>query len=119
MVNYLVLGQTYFANSLATTNAAVISAVKTQLVCISANNASAAARFVRFYSKATAPVVGTDIPVMVITVPASSSKEIFFGDGFQFPTGIGVAITSGAAAADATALLAAGDVQLAVNYYIQ
>lgn len=103
-------------NSAATTNGAVSKATAGQLINCVANNASVAAKYVRFYNKATAPTVGTDVPIVVITVPASASKEIEFGSvGKRFTTGIGYSITGGATATDATAV-AAGDVQLAFDY---
>lgn len=106
---------TTVVNSLASTNASVIKATAGVLYGFCINNASAATRYVRFYRKATAPVPGTDVPVMVVTVPAGSSKEIQLANpGMLMATGIGVAITAGAAVLDATAV-AAGDVQLIVT----
>lgn len=78
-------------------------------------NASASTKFVRFFNKASAPTVGTDVPIMVVAVPATSSKEIEYVPAVRFGTGIAVAITGGAAATDATAV-AAGDVQLLVSF---
>ena len=115
MSTLMPLGVTYAVNSLASTNAALIVGRQAQLAGIFANNASAATKWVRFYNKATAPVPGTDIPIIVVAIPASSSKEMDLGEGIQFPLGLGVAITGAAPANDATAV-AAGDVQLAVDY---
>lgn len=110
-------GQTPVAvNSAATTNAAVSKASAGVLLNVSANNATAAAKFIRFYNKATAPTVGTDVPIIVLTVLANASKEIEYGIvGKRFSTGIGHAITNAAAVLDAT-VVAAGDVQLAYDY---
>ena len=105
----------YSVNSLATANPALIQAGPTRLQGIYANNASAATKWVRFYNKATAPTVGTDIPVTVVAIPASSSKEIDFGEGIAFSLGLGVSITGAAPATDATAV-AAGDVQLGIEF---
>lgn len=105
----------YTVNSTASTNAAVIKTVAANLYGISAMNASATTKYVRFYSKATTPIVGTDVPIMVVAVPATSSKEIEYVPALRIATGLGVAITGGAAATDATAV-AAGDVQLLVSY---
>jgi hypothetical protein len=102
-------------NSAASTNAANVKATAGNVYTIFANNASAAAKYVRLYNKATAPTVGTDVPVRVITIPASSSKEIALTVPLRFATGIGYAITGGAATLDATAV-AAGDVQLALDW---
>lgn len=105
----------YTVNSAATTNAANIKSTAANLYGISAMNTSATTKYVRFYSKATTPTVGTDVPIMVVAVPATSSKEIEYVPGLRVATGLGVSITGGAAATDATAV-AAGDVQLLVSY---
>lgn len=105
----------YTVNSAATTNAANIKATAANLYGISAMNTSASTKYVRFYSKATAPTVGTDVPIMVVAIPATSSKEIEYVPALRIVTGLGVAITGGAAATDTTAV-AAGDVQLLVSY---
>ena len=109
------LGKPYSVNSLATTNGALIKAGSTQLTAYCINNASASSRWVRFYNKGTAPTVGTDVPVLVTQVPASTSKEVSFGEGHQFPLGLGIAITGAAPVLDTTAV-AAGDVQVCLNY---
>lgn len=82
---------------------------------IIATNASAAVKYVRLYNKASAPTVGTDIALITIVIPATFSKKIVYDIGFKFGTGIAFAITGGAAATDATAV-AAGDVQLLINW---
>lgn len=105
----------YTVNSGATTNAANIKSTAANLYGISAMNTSATTKYVRFYSKATTPTVGTDVPIMVVAVPATSSKEIQYIPALRVATGLGVSITGGAAATDATAV-AAGDVQLLVSY---
>lgn len=105
----------YTVNSAASTNAAVIKSTAANLYGISAMNTSATTKYVRFYSKATTPTVGTDVPIMVVAVPATSSKEIDYTPALRIATGLGVAITGGAAATDATAV-SAGDVQLLVSY---
>jgi hypothetical protein len=103
-------------NAAASTNSTLVKGAAGQIKQLFAFNASAATKYIRLYDKATAPTVGTDAPVIVIAVPATSSKELIFGDntGLPFKTGIGLAITGGAARLDATAV-AAGDVQLYVN----
>lgn len=103
-------------NSAATTNAAVSKASAGVVLNLEANNAAAADKFVRLYNKATAPTVGTDVPIVVIAIKANTSKEIEFGTvGKRFSTGIGHAITNLGTALDAT-VVAAGDVQLAYDY---
>ena len=69
----------------------------------------------RLYNKTTAPVVGTDVPMIVIHVPANSSKEINFTSGITFTDGIAYSITDGDALLDATAVSADG-VQVYIGY---
>ncbi len=105
----------YTVNAANTTNSAVIKASAGAVLSVSAFNASGATRYVKFYDKATAPTVGTDVPYRVVAIPATSSKEIAFPYGDTYALGIGVGIVTGAAVTDATAPTA-GDVQLTVNY---
>lgn len=73
-------------------------------------NPGAASAWVHFYNKNTAPVVGTDIPVVSILVPVGETKisDNFYGLNFSAGIGIGAsdnsAVTS--AVAPATALVA-------------
>jgi hypothetical protein len=69
----------------------------------------------RLYDKATAPVVGTDVPMIIIHVPANSSKEINFTSGITFTDGIAYSITDGETLLDATAVSADG-VQVYIGY---
>lgn len=105
----------YTVNSAATTNAASIKATGANVYGLSVMNTSASTKYVRLFNLTTAPTVGTSVPIMVVAVPATSSKEIEFVPALRFSTGLSVAITGGAAATDATAV-AAGDVQLLVSY---
>ena len=103
-------------NSAATTNATLVKASAGIIYTIQANNTTAAAKYLRLYNLTTAPTVGTSTPVMVITIPASSSIDLAIGAvGLKFATGISYAITNAAAYLDATAV-AAGDVQVLINY---
>lgn len=109
------LTTTTSVNSAASTNAANVKTTAGTVYNIFIHNASAATRYVRFYNKASAPTVGTDVPVQVIAVPAGSSKEITSPVGIKYGTGIGYSITAAAGATDATAV-AAGDVQLSFSW---
>lgn len=103
-------------NSAATTNATLVKSSAGIIYTIQANNTTAAAKYLRLYNLTTAPTVGTSTPVMVITIPAASSITVPIGlVGLKFSTGISYAITNAAAYLDATAV-AAGDVQLLINY---
>ena len=69
----------------------------------------------RLYNKATAPIVGTDVPMIIIHVPSGSSKEINFTSGITLADGIAYSITGGVSLLDATAVDADG-VQLYMGY---
>jgi hypothetical protein len=105
----------YALNSAATTNATSVKATAGNLLSLTMVNFSASAKFVKLYAKATAPTVGTDIPVDVIEIAANSSKQMTFGQGLPFLLGIALAITGAQPDADATAV-AAGDVKVHMGY---
>lgn len=102
-------------NSAATTNATNVKASAGRLYKWLLTNTSAAAKFVKFYNKASAPTVGTDLPVLTVTVPANATVAFSDPIGWSFATGIGFAITGAVTDADATAV-AAGDVLLTIEW---
>lgn len=107
---------TLFRNSTATTNATLVKNAAGTLYAIVATNIAATACFLKLYNKATAPTVGTDVPVMTIPVPAGQSISLDLGAlGLRFTTGIGIGITTGADDND-TAAIAAGNVKLSLSY---
>lgn len=70
-------------------------------------NPSAATVFVKLYNKASAPVVASDVPVVVIPVLAGQSYSVEYGrNGKRFSLGLGLAVTGAAAVTDATAVAA-------------
>ena len=103
--------------SAATTNATSVKASAGQVghMMLSNNHATNLAYF-KLYNKASAPTVGTDIPVATIVIPAARSVIIPFSSvGARFSTGIAYAITGGMAVADTTAV-AAAQVGVSINY---
>lgn len=102
--------------SAATTNATVIKAAPGFLASLYLSNANAAVRFVKFYDKATAPTVGTDIPVFTILVPINGTIFQNMPSGLKFNNGISFATTVGIADSD-VAVVAVGD--LAINGQFQ
>jgi hypothetical protein len=90
-------------------------AVSVSLCGFGLTNTAAAARFVKFYDKATAPVVGTDAPKRTIEVGAGLSLYAEFSRGKLFKLGMWVSVTVNAADADNTAP-AAGDVLMTVDW---
>ena len=108
----------YKLTSLASTNANVVKNSGGNLYSIVAIGLTSTVRYLKIYSKATAPTVGTDVPLMTIPVPANTQGAgvaIPFAMGVNFPLGIGVAITSGSADND-TGAVGAGDVIVNLTY---
>lgn len=104
--------------STASTNANVVKASGGNLYSIVAIGLTSTVRYLKIYSKATAPTVGTDVPLMTIPVPANTQGAgiaIPFSMGVNFPLGIGIAITSGSADND-TGAVGAGDVIVNLSY---
>lgn len=104
-----------FINSAATTNATSVKASAGTVFNIVATNTNAAARYLKFYNKASAPTVGTDVPVLTITLPASQSVTISPHQGIRFGSGIALATTTGAADSD-TGAVAANEIKIATSY---
>jgi hypothetical protein len=106
----------YTLNSAASTNLTSIKASAGTIYGLAVSNVNAAARYLKLYNKASAPVVATDIPVLVIPIPATGFVAPSIGAlGHRFSTGIAIAITAAVADTDATAV-ALGDVKLLLNY---
>lgn len=107
---------TTFTNSAATTNATNIKATAGTVWSIVASNANAAARYVKFYNLTTAPTVGTSVPTFTIAIPANGTVQIDGGaNGIRFGTGIALAITTGVADSDTTAV-AANEIKVATTF---
>ena len=119
-INPVVPATPYFVNSAATTNGALILTGTSGLSAFWATNTGASAAFVKLYNKATAPTVGTDVPEMIIPVPAAVAGDpgvtsIPMGfHGFRFALGLGIAITGAVADSDTTAV-AAGQVKVKLS----
>ena len=110
----------YSVNSAASTNGALIVSGTSGLQAFYASNIGAAVAYVKLYNKATAPTVGTDVPLMVIPVPAAVGTVAGFVEltpgfnGYRFPLGLGIAITGLMADSDTTAV-AAGQVKVQLS----
>jgi len=102
-------------HSAATTNATSVKASAGTIGGIYVTNTNAAVRYLKLYNKASAPTVGTDVPVWTIAIPANSERDIPIPGGMAFSTGIAFAITTGAADTDATAV-AANEITGAIAY---
>lgn len=98
------------ASSAATTNATnVKGSAGTILAIIGALNTNAAVRYIHLYDKATAPIPGTDTPIVTIALPPSNGgRETSIPIGIKCTLGIGFALTTDAAAGNNA--VAAGDI---------
>jgi len=100
-------GTTYNLVTTASTNLSAVKASAGILYELTVSNPTATAAYVKFYNKTTAPTLASDVPVMTISVPATSATTmpvaIPFGQiGKRFATGIAIAVTGAAIATDAT-----------------
>lgn len=97
-------------SSAATTNATLVKAAAGRVFQIVGLNNAAAIRYLKLYNKASAPTVGTDVPVLTVALKASDRFEIDLNPyGQFFVTGIAFAITGAVADNDTTAIVA-GDI---------
>jgi hypothetical protein len=100
-------GTSFNLNSAATTNATLVATGARSLIHIAATNTGGAAAYLKLYNKATAPTVGTDVPVLTLTIPTTAQDGYGFGlRGQPFSLGIAFAITNLAADTDTTAVAA-------------
>lgn len=91
--------------SLATTNATSVKVSGGRIGQIRGSNAVASGRYLKLYNKASAPVVGTDVPVLTYYLRPSSEFVIDVADlGIYFSTGIAYSINAGGGDADTTAV---------------
>lgn len=98
-------------------NATLVKNAPGRLFRLIGRNNAAAIRYLKLYDKASAPTVGTDVPVLTLPLAASANFDIAFGElGHHFATGIGYALTVNGADADTTALTAADVLALNVIY---
>lgn len=103
--------------SAGSTNATVIKASAGTLGYLAASNVNAAVRYLKLYNKATAPTVGTDVPVATFVIPGSTTgggtNIPLPPQGIAFSTGISFALTTEATDAGTTGISANETV---VNY---
>jgi hypothetical protein len=96
--------------SAATTNPNLVKGAAGRVVGYDLINNATAVRYVKLFSKATAPVPGTDIPIAIISIGANGGKaQASIPGGLGFALGIGYSIVAGSADLDTTAI-ASGDV---------
>jgi|32_taG_2_1085360.scaffolds.fasta_scaffold18836_2 hypothetical protein len=94
--------------SAASTNATSVKASAGTITTISAVSMNeTTVSYLKIYDKATAPTVGTDVPVMTIPVPTNvqgAGIVISIPNGVTFSNGIAIAVTGGVADSDTTAV---------------
>lgn len=102
--------------SAATTNATSVKASVGVINDITISNNGASPAYLKLYNKASAPTVGTDVPIRTIMCPAGQTVVSGFSTyGLRLMTGIAFAITGGAANTD-TAAVAANQVIVGMSY---
>lgn len=95
--------------SAATTNAAVVKASTGSVYEVTISNFTGTTGYFKFYNKATAPTVGTDIPILTVMVASGTTYATDFGPlGKRFNAGISYAYTGGTGLAADTAAAVAG-----------
>ena len=95
--------------SAATTNATSTKTSAARLYGYHLVNTTASVKYFRIYNKASAPVVGTDSPALVLPIPANGSVLIDHTVPVTLATGLAYSITGASPDLDATAV-AVGDV---------
>lgn len=90
--------------SAATTNATVVKTAAGSFFGFQLSNVAAYDVFLKLYDKATAPVVGTDVPKVTLRIKAQWDRDYIDNIGVNFVNGIAYAITKGITDADATAV---------------
>lgn len=104
--------------STADTNEELIQDGPRMLESVIAVNNNVSAMFLKIYDKATAPVAGTDTPVLTLKIPANGVMEtgaLGLCSRFELENGLGMAITSGMGDSD-TGAAPAGDVIVHILY---
>lgn len=102
-------------SSANSTNATSAKATAGDLCNVNGYNSSATVTYLKFYNKATAPTVGTDVPVLTIPLPPLLAFSYSL-DSFYFSTGIAYGLTTDAADAGTTAVAAGAILGLNVVY---
>lgn len=104
--------------SAASTNGTSVKGSAGHVYGIQAFNTNAAARYLKLYNKASAPTVGTDTPVKVLTIPGNTAGAgliVESDKGLAFGTGIAFALTTGVADSD-TGAVAANELVVNIDY---
>lgn len=110
------------ASSAASTNAALVATGPLRVFGVFACNTTGGALaaspgYVKLYDKASAPVVGTDIPRTVRTWVSGACAEYRFGDvGIQFASGLALSLSNNNADTSTSAVGADAFQQVTIEY---
>jgi hypothetical protein len=104
-------------NDAASTTATSVTAKKTRLLTVDAQNNGANAAYLRIYDKATAPAPATDVPVQTYMIPAGGGKVNEKNMALQLAAGFGYAVTAGPGSTDATNIANADEVVVNFEYF--
>ena len=97
----------YHLVSASGTNATSVKSTAATVFAAAGFNVNASPRFLKIYSKASAPSVGTDTPVQTYMMPGNTNGAGFtlaFPGGLALSAGLAFAITGGIADSDTTAV---------------
>jgi hypothetical protein len=100
----------------ATTNATSVTTGPTKLRTISLVNGVATLRYFKLYDKASAPTVGSDTPVLTLTMSPNSASPFTLPNGLSFSLGLAYAMTLGVENSDTTADSVVGAVTGVLGY---
>lgn len=92
--------------SAASTNDTLVLARPGVISQITLGNHDATHAFVKLYNKATAPVVGTDVPLATLLIPGKGMLIVPLRFGLEFSIGIGFGFSTNPAITDTTAVAA-------------
>lgn len=96
--------------SAATTNATSLKGSAGSVGFIQVGNNAATVAYLKLYNKATAPTVGTDVPVQVYMIPGNTA-----GAGLSLPIPAGMSFTTGIAFSLNTGIADTDNVAVALN----
>lgn len=103
------------ASAGASVNATSAKTSGGRVYAISGYNAKASVVYLKFYDKATAPTVGTDVPALTLALPPETAFNINLS-GHVFNLGIAYGLTTDAADNGTTALSSGDVLGLTVTY---
>jgi len=95
----------HHAISAASTNATSVKGSAGTVNDLTVCNNATSKRYFKLYNKATAPTVGTDVPILTMMIPPGETQHFNCGAyGLRCPLGIAYACTTGITVADSAAV---------------